>query len=164
MALIIEDGSVVTGANSYVSLVDAQAYATERGLGVTVTEAMLLEAMDYIEALRADFQGSKTYKANPLQWPRIGVVVDGFDIDVDEIPSILVQAQARLACDSATTPLQPTADGREVLKEIVEGAVEVDYAETGNSNQQPQLTAASALLAPLLKSALVVGGLRTVRV
>ena len=170
MALTIETGSGVAGANSYISVADTKTFAAARGItlpadGAAVnTEVLLIRAMDYIEALRADFQGTKTEEANALQWPRTGVQVDGFDIDDDEIPACLPLAQAQLACDAYTRDLMPVGTGREVVMERVEGAVERQYAQLGDTAPQPILTAARALLAPLLKSALGGGGIRTVRV
>jgi hypothetical protein len=164
VALVIEDGSGVAGANSYISVSDAQAYATARGLSVTITEALLIKACDYIESLRAEFQGAKSDPDNALQWPRVGVQVDGFDIDTDEIPDILPKAQAQLACDAYTRDLMPTSDGRAVTSESVAGAVSVTYSDGGDTAPQPQLTAARALLAPLLDNASGGGYLQTVRV
>lgn len=164
MAITVEDGTGVTGANSYISVVNAQAYATERGLAVTVTEASLIRACDYLESLRAQYQGVKTDEDQALQWPRYGAYLDGSSIDSDEIPDILPKAQAQLACDIlAGTDIMPSSDGREVLSEAVEGAVSVTYAPTGVGVAQPALTAARALVDPLLST---VGGasLFTVRV
>jgi hypothetical protein len=164
VALTIEDGTGVAGANSYISVVDAQAYATARGISVTVTEALLLKAMDYIEALRGEFQGTKVEGTNALQWPREGAQLDGYDIDDDEIPDILPQAQAQLACDAYTYTLLPVSDGREVVAESVAGAVSVQYAQSGDTAPQPHFAAARALLDPLLKSAVGGGPLSSLRV
>lgn len=153
MALVIEDGSGVAGANSYISVVDAQAYATARGLAVVITEASLIRACDYLESLRAEYQGTKTDEDQALQWPRYGAYLDGASIDSDEIPDVLPKAQAQLACDIlAGTDIMPTGDGREVLSEAVQGAVSVTYAQTGAGIAQPALTAARALIDPLLST------------
>jgi hypothetical protein len=160
VALTIETGAVVAGANSYASVLATQAFAAARGLSLpsgtgadAAVEKLLVQAMDYIEGLRAEFQGSKTAKANPLQWPRVGVYVDGFAVEEDEIPDCLVQAQMQLACDCyELDALTATSDGRVVIEETVAGATTTRYADHGDSNPQPQLTAARALLAPLLQS------------
>ena len=56
MALIVETGSGVSGANSYVSLSDAQAFIDARELSVSLTEGHLLRAMDSLAGveLRSD--------------------------------------------------------------------------------------------------------------
>ena len=155
MSLTVEDGSLPDGANSYVSVSDTRAFATARGIVLPVADAavevLLTKALDYIEALRAEFQGNKLSAAQTLQWPRSGVTVDSFPVAIDAIPDVLPKAQAQLACDVfALGTLMPTGDGRVVIEERVEGAVDIKYADHGDSNPQPQLTAARHLLAPLL--------------
>lgn len=166
MALVIEDGSQVAGANSYVSLATAKSYASARGSTAMITEAKLIEAMDYLESLRADYQGMKISGDQPLQWPRVGVVVDDFPIDEDEIPSCLKAAQCQLAMDATSVKLLPTGDRREVTSEsYAKGVVAKTYATGLGGSPKPRLTAADALLAPLLKSAANDGVMiRTVRV
>lgn len=157
MALIIETGAVVTGANSYISVTDAKAYAAARGLTLPSTDAaveiLLIKAMDYIESFRAEFKGTKTAKENPCQWPRSGVTIDGFDIDEDEIPDLLPKAQAQIAVHAYTQDLMPIGDGREVIKERIEGAIEIEYAQTGDTAPQPWFPVVQALLDPLLDDA-----------
>jgi hypothetical protein len=168
MALIIEDGSGVAGANSYISVTNAKAYAAARGLTIGTVDAaieiLLTKALDYIEALRGEFQGSKTDATQALQWPRAGAYLDGVEIEDDEIPAVLPMAQAQLAVDAYTLDLMPVGDGRAVVRERVEGAVEVQYDPGGNTNAQPSLTAAMALLEPLLESAIGGGLLSSLRV
>ena len=55
MALVVEDGSGLSGANSYATAAQADTYASDRGLsawtGDTATkEAALIRATDYLEA------------------------------------------------------------------------------------------------------------------
>ena len=155
MSLTVEDGSLPHAANSYVSVSDTRIFAVARGIVLPAADAavevLLVKAMDYIEALRGEFQGSKLSAAQTLQWPRSGVAVDGFAVASTEIPAVLPKAQAQLACDVfALGTLTPIGDGRVVIEERVEGAVDVKYADHGDSNPQPQLTAARHLLAPLL--------------
>jgi hypothetical protein len=157
VALTVENGSLPNEANSYVSVSDTRVFAVARGITLPVTDAavevLLIRAMDYIEALRAEFQGSKLSKEQTLQWPRTGVVVDGFPVDDDAIPVCLVQAQMRLACYAQANggTLTATSDGRVVIEERVEGAIDVKYADHGDSAPQPQFPEADALLAPLLE-------------
>lgn len=166
MALTIEDGSGVAGANSYIDVVAARAYAAARGLTLPAAdgdvEALLIKAMDFIEAYRGDFQGLKTAAANPLQWPRTGVTLDGYPLAEDTIPQVLKDAQAQLTVDAQNADLMPTGAGREVVMERVD-VVQVQYAESGNTNPQPIFTKAEALLKPLFKSGLF-GSLRSLRV
>jgi hypothetical protein len=164
MALTIETGAGVANANSYVSVVNAQAWATARGIAVTVTEALLLKAMDYLESLRAEYQGIKSDSAQALQWPRAGVYIDGSPFDDDAIPTELISTQCQLACDAYSMSLLPSGDGREVILERVEGVVTKQYSPGSGGAARPHLRAADAFLAPLLKSAIGGGFLTTVRV
>jgi len=53
MALIIEDGTLVANADSYVTLAVARAFAEKRGLVPVATDALeadLIKAMDFIES------------------------------------------------------------------------------------------------------------------
>ena len=165
MALTIETGAGVAGANSYVSVVNAQTWVTARGIAVTVTEALLLKAMDYLEALRAEYQGVKVSSDQALQWPRYDVYVDGYPLDSDVIPATLISAQCQLACDAYTMDLLPSGDGREVIKEsMVMGLVSKEYSPGSGGAALPHLRAADAFLAPLLKSAVGGGYIFTERV
>lgn len=166
MALTIEDGSGVAGANSYIDVAAARTYAVARGLALPAAdgdvEALLIKSMDFIEAYRGDFQGLKTAATTPLQWPRTGVTLDGYPLAEDAIPQVLKDAQAQLAVDANAQDLMPTGAGREVVMERVD-VVQVQYAESGNTNPQPIFTKAEALLKPLFKSGLF-GSLRSLRV
>jgi len=169
VSLTVEDGSLPNAANSYVSVSDTRAFAEARGVVLpdddAAVEVLLIKAMDYIESFRGDFQGSKLSAAQVLQWPRSGVFVDGYAVAKTEIPELLPKAQAQLACDAFTLgTLTPVGDGRVVVEERVEGAVDVKYADHGDNNPQPQLTAARALLAPLMQSGGISGFGVSVRV
>lgn len=174
MPLIVENGSLPSGANSYASVSGTRAYALARGLslpaageaGDAAIEVLLTTALDYIEAFRAEFQGSKLSGSQVLQWPRSGVYVDGFPVAEDEIPLCLVHAQMRLACyahanDGALTTV---SDGRVVIEESVEGATTTKYADHGDTKPQPQFPEVDALLAPLFAGGETSGYGLTVRV
>jgi hypothetical protein len=86
--LVVEDGSGVAGANSYVSYDDAMAFAALRGFSLgpdqATAEINLIQAADYLEAQRNRYQGWKTNdpavfvppEVQPLQWPRTWVFID----------------------------------------------------------------------------------------
>jgi len=156
MALIVEDGSGVPGANSYIDVSEARAYADARGLSLPsddqAVERLLVSAMDYLEARRAEYKGTKANPANPLQWPRAGVEIDGVPFPSDAIPIELKWAQAQLAVEQAAgRDLMPTSTGKEVISERVEGAVERKYNPSGDPNAQPIFTKVEAFLKPLLR-------------
>jgi hypothetical protein len=148
---------------------DTRVFAAARGITLPATEAavevLLTLAMDFVESFRDEYQGRKRSGTQGAQFPRVGVVVDGFPVGEDEIPAVLVKAQMQLACDAYTLgTLTPVGDGRVVVEETVAGATTTKYADHGDSNPQPQLTAARALLAPLLAGGTSSGYGITVRV
>ena len=169
MTLIVENGSIVANANSYVDLTDARAYATQRGETLPTDdselEALLIKAMDYLEGLRAKYQGSKTDPDNQeLQWPRMNVYIDCELFPSDEIPKELVSAQCQLAIDQNNgVVIQPSGDTRFAIFEKV-GPLETEYSEKIGSTSSPTLTAADALLEPLFSACGQSSTLNTVRV
>ena len=77
MAIVVEDGSVVIGANSYVSMEDANNYFTLRNnsewnqLEDAQKVAFIIAAMDYIEIRYGRrFIGCPQDEGQPLSWPR----------------------------------------------------------------------------------------------
>ena len=165
MALVIEDGSLVTGANSYVTVATAQEYADGLEIDVSISEGHVRQAMLYLEALRSDYQGAKVSDSQTTQFPRYGVYIDTYAIDSDVIPQCLIDAQCQLAIDAANgTSLLPTGDRREVISEsYAKGIVAKTYSPGTGGSPKPRLTAADALIAPLLKSALNGGAWLTTR-
>jgi hypothetical protein len=160
VSLTVEDGTGVAGADTYASVSYTQAYAAKRGLSLPIgagaddaIEVLLTKALDYFEANRASLQGYKTAEGQSLQYPRKDVYIDGNLVASNTIPKEVLMVQAQLACDEYATPgvLQPNSDGREIVRERIEGAIETEWAQTGDSNSQPQLTKARALIAPLLR-------------
>ena len=151
MALIVEDGSIVANANSYISLVDARAFADSRGIVIstddTIAEQQLLKSMDYLEAQRARYQGEKTEPlTQELQFPRENMQIDCVDFPSDEIPKELWQAQVYLAVEvESGVELMPTTEGGFVTFEKV-GPLETKYSEKIGTNQQPSFQSVNVLL------------------
>ena len=155
MTITVETGSGTNAAaNSYASVATLQAYAEARGYTLPDTDAgcelLLIKAMDYIESRRSRFQGIKTSSAQPLQWPREWVIIDGYAINNDAIPTELIKAQCELAVAAYTIDLQPTLQPStvgQVKSKRIEGAVSIDYFESAASKYSlPQFTAANGLL------------------
>lgn len=156
MALIIEDGTNVSGANSYVTVDEVRAFATLRGITSLPAndgdvEPLVIKAMDYVEKHRNLFRGRKSNSDQPLQWPRRRVYVDQIYVDSDSIPQDLKNATCQLAIDAVSEDLDPNGDGQEIVREKV-GPIETEFAKTGSSTTRPQLNRADNFLKPLLKN------------
>jgi len=163
MALVIEDGTPVPGANSYATVAQARDYASARGVTLSAddptVEALLIEACDYLESLESRFKGSRTSPdSQDLAWPRTGVYLYGSKtmFAIDDIPALLIKAQCQLAMDAVDIDLLPTGSGKEVVKEKVD-VIEVEYSKGQGSVALPELNAAMAILGPLLNGG---GGMR----
>jgi hypothetical protein len=144
--IIVETGAGLTNSNSYVSEADLATYATDRGITITGTAAVLIiQAMDYLESRQ--FLGTKSDIDQALQWPRFGVEVDAYYVDSDEIPTLLKQAEMEI-CIAIDGGIDPLANlGRETKREKV-GDLEVEYAV--GARPDTYLTAAEAKLRKLL--------------
>lgn len=132
--IIIEDGSNVAGANSYITQVELSTYAADRGVTIASadTKLLLIESMDYLESLA--YIGLKRNLTQPLQWPRLDVVVDGFILDADSIPQLLKdgQAEVALAIDDSQSPLA-NIDRLTKSVGVGSGAVSVTYADNSQA-------------------------------
>lgn len=131
MAIVVEDGTVVSGANSYVTEAELTTYATNRGVTISGTNSELLyKAMDYLEG--QSFIGIKYSEAQPLQWPREQVWIDGYYIERTIIPTELKNAQMiiALAIDAGYDPLSTIE--RSTKRETVD-VVTVEYMDNASA-------------------------------
>jgi hypothetical protein len=141
MSLIIETGSIVANANSYASLATVTAYHLDRNNTAwaaeahdEVQEAAILRAMDYIEAqnwLGMAYMGPVGGVGyQPLQWPRVDVVVGGYELRCDEVPPKVISALCEAALVELVTPgaLSVALErGGAVIREKVD-VIETEYA------------------------------------
>lgn len=156
MALVVEDGSIVESANSYISLADARAYALDRGVVLSAVDAdltaILVKAADYVDSFRAQYMGTKVSGDQTMQWPRTGVSVEGFAIDSTAIPALLQAAQVEAAIAITNgADLRPVGNAAPVYMEKV-GPLETRYdTRGGRSTLVPRVTAVESLLRPLFR-------------
>ena len=156
MSLIVEDGSVVTGAESYISVADATTYHTARGNAAwaalttdALREAALRKATDFMrQVYRSRWQGYKVNEDQALDWPRYNVEVEGYAVDSDIVPTEVKNACAELALRASAAELNPDLT-QGVAREKV-GQIEVEYDKA--SPQFTRYKAIDALLSPYLKA------------
>lgn len=143
MSLIVEDGTIVTNAESYISVAAADTYHTSRGaaswllLTVTDKENALRRATDFmVGRYRLRWKGARTTFRQALDWPRQGVVTDdfagsaspgyyGFFLPYDQIPKEVTRACAELALRAASGPLLEDQE-QKVIQETV-GPITTKY-------------------------------------
>lgn len=109
MALVVEDGSGVAGANTYADLATIEAYFTERGdttfaaASTEAKEGAILRAMGYIETHR--WRGQRVSITQSLAWPRVGCKTRDFlEVPSDVVPVSVVYALAEASKRELTTP------------------------------------------------------------
>ncbi len=131
IVLIVEDGTGVANANTYVDEATARVLAANVGLTLpTETEACkaaLLAAMPYLES--QPWQGHKVDEAQALSWPRNLVIANGSLVPSNVVPLPILQAQVQAASMIAGgVNLYPTISGQLVTKKKV-GPIETEYSD-----------------------------------
>lgn len=134
MALTIEDGTGVTGADSYATRAEYITYVANYYGGTVADE----DASDV--PLRAAFswmrgqswKGTKTYgRSQTGAWPRTDVEdCEGYAIDTDAIPVEVKQAQMELAWAEQQSPgtLSPSGSVRDALVSMEKvDVIQVEY-------------------------------------
>lgn len=154
--LIVEDGTGVSNANSYVTIEQARTFAAMRGITLPSEDEKLkthiFDAMDFVEGYSARFKGRKLDPTQELQWPRCGVYLDGVELPYSPLPKALIDAVCQLTADSATGgPLNGKTTSYAVKRTKVEG-LEIEYATGGTAQAGPTKTYDKAMtfLNPLL--------------
>ena len=157
--LIVEDGSIVAGANSFISLVDARAMALTLGLTLPVdddeADTVLINGGRYVNSQEPSLQGTRVSIDHTMCEPRNDVVKYGFDVPNDTVPSdaICAQVEAAAAITGGVNPY-PVDDGKEVKLQEVTGAVKREFFESNVSAKDIEITAALNCLYPITNEAL----------
>jgi hypothetical protein len=137
MALIVEDGTGLAGAESFCSVDAADTYHTARGnetawtdLDSTVKEQHLRKASDYMEAVyRSNWDGYRVNGTQALSWPRHEVRIKDYTgwYPSDAVPAVVANACAELALRSVSGALAP--DIKRQVKRIKVDVIETEYAD-----------------------------------
>jgi hypothetical protein len=135
VALTVEDGTVVAGADSYVSLAAAATYATNHGnttfaalASDALREAALRYATTWVDN-RYSWPGTIVDDDQALNWPRGGAYdAQGRGIDSDEIPQALKDAVCEAAFAHVTATLAEVLDRGGMTTSEKVGPVEVTYS------------------------------------
>ena len=154
MALVVETGAVVEGANSYVSLADANQYLMDRGITTVLTEGQLLRGADYVNSFRMRYKGYKqTNVLSNMQWPRAFAVIDNYLINSNVIPAVIPDAQVQAALEIALDrDPHETTSTRPIKREKLD-VLEVEYdTQAGRYVPDYEYRKVDSLLRPLLKN------------
>ena len=156
MAIIVEDGSIVQNANSYVSRAEYIAHAAARGVTVADTDAAdpeLIQAAAFIDAHEGNLLGARFSREQAMSYPRTDLVISGFEWEETEIPRTVKLCQMAIALDirAGVDPFNPQP---ELLQKRarVEGAVEVEFFGDDSAARMRRGSLANALLHDLLRN------------
>lgn len=159
MALVVETGAIVTGADSYVARADYITYASTLGVTITddeTTDVKLRKAAEFIDSHEPNLKGSKVDKEQPRSFPRIGFSAEGFYWNSNEIPRQVTLAQMAIALDleAGIDIYNPPTNPNLAKKSVeVDGAVKVEYAIDNNSPMKVNRSStATAIMNTLLKN------------
>ena len=139
MALIVEDGSGLDDAESYVSVADAGTYCTAHGLSAwtgadAVKESALRNATQYLDATYR-FKGYRVAEHQALMWPRSGVMFDGYTLAYDAIPTMLKTACIELAIKAISGSLIVDPDPQYVT-DVQVGPIKKSMSAPQNGGQK----------------------------
>ena len=162
MSFIVEDGTGIENANSYVTVIAADAYVADHGASATwsaATDAKKEEALrlstQYLSMNYAgQWRGIKSTSDQGLDWPRSSAVDDdGYTLL--EVPDRLADscAEIALASISGDDLLPSLSDPGELIEEKVKvGPIETVEKWKFGKSQQTEYPKVDLLLAGLLMS------------
>lgn len=152
MALIVETGSGLSNADSYITLLAFQQFCDSRGYNYDayddeVQEQRLRIATSYIDTIFR-YKGARSSVSQALEFPRVDCL-DWSSLPVTGVPLRVKQACAELAFKALTENLYLDQDrGGKVTSESV-GPISVTYAEDAPTGKVWQL--AHNLLQPFVR-------------
>lgn len=163
--LITEDGSNVAGAESYISVVDADLYFSNRGnatwdaFTTDQKEQYLRKSTDFMmQRYKLYWKGFQKYSTQTTDWPRtfvysIPVLYGDSNLPYPQlisstiVPIEVQRACAELALRSSSATLMPDTKTRQKRKTV--GPITIEYDIY--SPQNPVYKSIDAMLAPYLK-------------
>jgi hypothetical protein len=157
MALIVEDGTGLPLAESYISVANANAYFLARENdtwdAVDNKEAALRKATDYMQqAFSGRWLGYRATTTQTLDWPRRSVPLQDHEwvfqfIPETSVPLAVQRACAELALLSVAGPLIPKLERAQ--SQVTVGEISVHYDPA--SSELPRYPAIDMMLAPYLR-------------
>lgn len=162
MALVVEDGTGKSDAESYVSVADVDSYLQSVGKDgdwsnktQTEKEQALRLGSRYLDfKFRNQWRGFRTHRDQSLAWPRAFVQdEDGFSVDSDVVPSEIKNAAAELAERSLSQALLPdNSDGSRVTQESVTvGPIKESKTYSGGTDSTPEFVEVRAMIGGLIR-------------
>jgi len=160
--IIVEDGSNVAGANSYVTVVEFTQFCSDRNITIVNTygdeSQLLIQAMDYFE--QQPFKGIKNVETQALQFPRSDLWIDSYLEPSDQIPKLVKDAQITIAV-SFMQDYSPLSTVDRVAKREKVDVLEVEYMD--NASATPILRSIGNIMRKLVTSSTFGSNFATIR-
>lgn len=163
---LVENGTGLEDATSYVSVDDADAYAESVSNSAWVDstddkEAALIRASTAIDArYGASFSGYRSRgREQGLEWPRAAAYdAAGWLIPDDAVPIEVIKATIEAAFRELATPgsMMPDLDRGGAIQSVSAGSVSVTWS--GNASATTTYKLIDGIIAPILNSAAGSGG------
>jgi len=159
----VEDGTGVSGANSYLTIADADQYHLDIGtaaaswdnLSDAVKQQALRDGTRYLDAAYGErWKGARADGTNPLDWPRSYVIdTDGFDVESNVIPQGLKDACAEAAFRATTETLTPDVTTPGTVQTLAEqiGPIKRTKVYHGGQGEYKRFTVIERLLHDLVE-------------
>jgi hypothetical protein len=157
--IIVEDGTGVTGANSYCTGDYIRSYASGGGITLPSDDNALLPlitgAMLYLELLEPRYKGQPSTFGQPFAWPRTRVFVRNVMLDSAIVPTRIIDAECQLIIEQFNgvvlhpTTLPAAQGGGFVTMEKID-VIQTNYSERIGTTDLPRIRSVQALLAPLM--------------
>ena len=149
MALVVEDGTGVEGANSYLTVAELRAFAGDRGLTLPTdseVEKLLVKATDYLEL--KSYIGDRASDNQGLSWPRTQTANPYWQYN-DLIPTKLKTAQSLLAVEAMNGELSQATRPNEYVQTKID-VLYIKYAKDDDRSAGLRYRAVDDLLASLV--------------
>ena len=133
---VIEDGTGISDSNAYVGIPFVENYlmgdrlARFNELSDDDKNAAIILGTQLVD-ISYEWEGSRKSLEQGLSWPRTDVVLHGFD--VEGVPTAVKKAVAEAVWLSITEESLFSTDSRDVIRERIEGAVDISYANPKDS-------------------------------
>lgn len=165
MALLVEDGTGVVGAESYQTVAAADTYHSNLGnsawaaLSTPVKEQSLRKATNYMtQEFQSRWKGYRIDADQALDFPRSSVIVFDSFIASNIVPEPVKNACAELALKANSGALNP--DSTQNVKAKTIGPIKIEYDQYSSQNKRydsieqmlaPYLTGSSGITVALVK-------------
>ena len=162
MALIVEDGTGLETAESYLSVADADTYVSKYVFATTTCDAAIEAAKEKALRLATQYldneyknrwKGDRTSEEQALAWPRAWAYdEDGYLVLSDELPQALKNACAEMAVRALSVdPMVDLTDDCDLKAIAVEvGPLKEKKEYQGASSVRPGYDKVDAILAGLI--------------